>query len=33
MDNSYQLIEAWEDSPVGWLQEPKGEPPYRTEGI
>ena len=40
MDNSYRLLdltvygrqEAWEDSPPGWPQRPKGEHPYRTDG-
>jgi predicted dithiol-disulfide oxidoreductase (DUF899 family) len=40
MDNSYRLLdltvygrqEAWEDSPAGWPQQPKGEHPYRTNG-
>jgi predicted dithiol-disulfide oxidoreductase (DUF899 family) len=40
MDNSYRLLdltvygrqEAWEDSPAGWPQRPKGEHPYRTGG-
>jgi hypothetical protein len=40
MDNSYRLLdltvygrqEAWEDSPAGWSQWPKGEHPYRTDG-
>jgi predicted dithiol-disulfide oxidoreductase (DUF899 family) len=40
MGNSYPLLdltvygrqEAWEDSPAGWLQRPKGEHPYRTDG-
>jgi predicted dithiol-disulfide oxidoreductase (DUF899 family) len=40
MDNSYRLLdltvygrqEAWEDSPAGWPQQPKGEPSYRTDG-
>ncbi|MFZ0721621.1 MAG: DUF899 family protein, partial [Xanthobacteraceae bacterium] len=40
MDNSYRLLdltvygrqEAWEDSPAGWPQRPKGEHPYRTDG-
>ena len=40
MDNSYRLLdltvygrqEAWEDSPTGWPQRPKGEHPYRTDG-
>lgn len=40
MGNSYPLLdltvygrqEAWEDSPAGWPQRPKGENPYRTEG-
>jgi predicted dithiol-disulfide oxidoreductase (DUF899 family) len=40
MDNSYRLLdltvygrqEAWENSPAGWPQQPKGEHPYRTDG-
>ena len=40
MDNSYRLLdltvygrqEAWEDSPTGWPQRPKGEHAYRTDG-
>jgi predicted dithiol-disulfide oxidoreductase (DUF899 family) len=40
MDNSYRLLdltvygrqEAWEVSPTGWLQWPKAEHPYRTDG-
>ncbi|MBV8443636.1 MAG: DUF899 domain-containing protein [Hyphomicrobiales bacterium] len=40
MDNSYRLLdltvygrqEAWEDSPAGWPQRPKGEHPYRIDG-
>jgi len=40
MDNSYRLLdltvygrqEAWEDSPTGWPQQPKGQHPYRTDG-
>jgi predicted dithiol-disulfide oxidoreductase (DUF899 family) len=40
MGNSYRLLdltvfgrqEAWEDSPAGWPQRPKGEHPYRTDG-
>jgi predicted dithiol-disulfide oxidoreductase (DUF899 family) len=40
MDNSYRLLdltvygrrEAWEDSPAGWPQLPKGLHPYRTDG-
>ena len=40
MDNSYRLLdltvygrqEAWENSPDGWPQRPKGEHPYRTDG-
>ena len=40
MDNSYRLLdltvygrqEAWEDSPAGWPQRPKGEHPYRADG-
>ncbi|HTV28775.1 MAG TPA: DUF899 family protein [Xanthobacteraceae bacterium] len=40
MDNSYRLLdltvygrqEAWEDSPAGWPQLPKGVHPYRTDG-
>ena len=40
MDNSYRLLdltvygrqEAWEDSPPGWLQRPKGEHAYRLNG-
>ncbi len=40
MDNSYRLLdltvygrqEAWEDSPAGWPQLPKGMHPYRTDG-
>ncbi len=40
MDNSYRLLdltvygrqEAWEDSPTGWPQRPKGGHPYRTDG-
>ncbi len=40
MDNSYRLLdltvygrqEAWEDSPPGWPQQPKGEHPYRMDG-
>ena len=40
MGNSYPLLdltiygrqEAWEDSPAGWPQRPKGEHPYRTDG-
>jgi predicted dithiol-disulfide oxidoreductase (DUF899 family) len=40
MDNSYRLLdlsvygrqEAWEDSPVGWTQQPEGEHPYRIDG-
>jgi predicted dithiol-disulfide oxidoreductase (DUF899 family) len=40
MDNSYRLLdltvygrqEGWEDSPVGWLQRPKGQHSYRSEG-
>jgi predicted dithiol-disulfide oxidoreductase (DUF899 family) len=40
MDNSYRLLdltvygrqEAWEDSPAGWSQLPKGAHPYRTDG-
>jgi len=40
MDNSYRLLdltvygrqEAWEDSPSGWPQRPKGEHPYRSDG-
>jgi predicted dithiol-disulfide oxidoreductase (DUF899 family) len=40
MGNSYALLdltvygrqEAWEDSPTGWPQRPKGEHPYRTNG-
>jgi predicted dithiol-disulfide oxidoreductase (DUF899 family) len=40
MDNSYRLLdltvygrqEAWEDSPAGWLQRPKGEHSYRIDG-
>lgn len=40
MDNSYRLLdltvygrqEAWEDSPAGWPQRPKGTHPYRTDG-
>jgi predicted dithiol-disulfide oxidoreductase (DUF899 family) len=38
--NSYPLLdltvygrqEAWEDSPAGWPQQPKGTHPYRTDG-
>ena len=40
MGNGYRLLdltvygrqEAWEDSPVGWPQRPKGVHPYRTDG-
>jgi predicted dithiol-disulfide oxidoreductase (DUF899 family) len=40
MGNSYRLLdltvygrqEAWEDSPAGWPQQPKGQHPYRTDG-
>jgi predicted dithiol-disulfide oxidoreductase (DUF899 family) len=40
MGNSYPLLdltvygrrEAWEDSPAGWPQQPKGTHPYRTDG-
>jgi predicted dithiol-disulfide oxidoreductase (DUF899 family) len=40
MGNSYPLLdltvygrqEAWEDSPAGWPQQPKGTHPYRTGG-
>jgi predicted dithiol-disulfide oxidoreductase (DUF899 family) len=40
MDNSYRLLdltvygrqEAWQDSPAGWPQLPRGEHPYRTDG-
>jgi predicted dithiol-disulfide oxidoreductase (DUF899 family) len=40
MDNSYRLLdltvygrqEAWEVSPTGWPQRPKGEHPYRADG-
>jgi predicted dithiol-disulfide oxidoreductase (DUF899 family) len=40
MGNSYPLLdltvygrqEAWEDSPAGWPQRPKGTHPYRTDG-
>jgi len=40
MDNSYRLLdltvygrqEAWENSPAGWPQQPKGEHPYRSDG-
>jgi predicted dithiol-disulfide oxidoreductase (DUF899 family) len=40
MDNSYRLLdltvygrqEAWEVSPTDWLQRPKGQHPYRTDG-
>ena len=40
MDNSYRLLdltvygrqEAWEDSPAGWPQLPKGMHPYRIDG-
>ena len=40
MGSSYPLLdltvygrqEAWEDSPAGWPQRPKGEHPYRTDG-
>jgi predicted dithiol-disulfide oxidoreductase (DUF899 family) len=40
MDNNYRLLdltvygrqEAWEDSPAGWPQQPKGEHPYRADG-
>jgi predicted dithiol-disulfide oxidoreductase (DUF899 family) len=39
MGNSYPLLdltvygrqEAWEDSPAGWPQQPKGTHPYRTD--
>src|ERR1700682_5547209 len=40
MDNSYRLLdltvygrqERWEDSPVGWPQQPKGQDTMRAEG-
>jgi predicted dithiol-disulfide oxidoreductase (DUF899 family) len=40
MGSSYPLLdltvygrrEAWEDSPAGWPQQPKGTHPYRTDG-
>jgi hypothetical protein len=40
MDNSYRLLdltvygrqERWQDSPVGWPQQPKGKHYYRTDG-
>jgi predicted dithiol-disulfide oxidoreductase (DUF899 family) len=40
MDNSYRLLdltvygrqEAWEDSPAGWPQWPKGQHSYRSDG-
>jgi predicted dithiol-disulfide oxidoreductase (DUF899 family) len=40
MDNSYRLLdltvygrqETWEDSPVGWPQQPEGEHAYRIDG-
>ncbi|HVH82085.1 MAG TPA: DUF899 family protein [Stellaceae bacterium] len=40
MDNSYRLLdltvygrqEAWQDSPPGWPQRPKGQHSYRTDG-
>jgi hypothetical protein len=39
MDNSYRLLDltvygrqqGWEDSPVGWLQRPKGQRSYRRD--
>ena len=40
MDNSYRLLdltvygrqETWEDSPLGWPQQPEGEHSYRVDG-
>jgi predicted dithiol-disulfide oxidoreductase (DUF899 family) len=40
MDNNYRLLDltvygrqqAWEESPAGWPQRPKGEHPYRRDG-